>query len=76
MTGRHPYRSGVFWPGMSLRRQEMTITQAAKKAGYVSAHFGKWHLSGGASGMGRALPASDPLHPGRFGFDNWFTVSS
>lgn len=76
MTGRHPYRSGVFWPGMPLRRQEMTLTQAVKKAGYVSAHFGKWHLSGGASGMGRALPASDPLHPGRFGFDHWFTVSN
>jgi arylsulfatase A-like enzyme len=26
--------------------------------------------------MGRALPADDPLHPGRFGFDHWFTVSN
>ena len=76
MTGRHPYRSGVFWPGMPLRRQEMTIAQAVKKAGYVTGHFGKWHLSGGAPGMGRALPASDPLHPGRFGFDLWFSVSN
>jgi arylsulfatase A-like enzyme len=76
MTGRHPYRSGVFWPGMPLRRQEMTLAQAVKNAGYVSGHFGKWHLSGGASGMGRALPADDPLHPGRFGFDHWFTVSN
>jgi arylsulfatase A-like enzyme len=76
MTGRHPYRSGVFWPGMPLRRQEMTIAQAVKKAGYVTGHFGKWHLSGGAPGMGRALPANDPLHPGRFGFDLWFSVSN
>ena len=30
MTGRHPNRMGVFWPGMPLRRQEVTIAQAAK----------------------------------------------
>ena len=28
MTGRHPNRMGVFWPGMPLRRQETTIAQA------------------------------------------------
>lgn len=76
MTGRHPYRSGVFWPGMTLRTQEMTIANVAKQAGYTTAHFGKWHLSGGASGKGRPLPVTDPLHPGHFGFDYWFTVSN
>jgi len=76
MTGRHPYRGGVFWPGMPLRLQEMTIAQAVKRAGYTSGHFGKWHLSGGKPGGGRALPVDDPLHPGRFGFDYWFTVSN
>ena len=76
MTGRHPNRSGVFWPGMPLRRQEITVANAVKTAGYTTGHFGKWHLSGGAPGMGRALPASDPLHPGHFGFDEWFTVSN
>ncbi len=76
MTGRHPYRGGTFWPGMPLRIQEMTIAQAVKRVGYATGHFGKWHLSGGKPGMGRALPASDPLHPGHFGFDEWFTVSN
>lgn len=76
MTGRHPYRAGVFWPGMPLRVQEMTIAKAVKEAGYTTGHFGKWHLSGGASGKGRALLASDPLHPGNFGFDYWCTVSN
>jgi arylsulfatase A-like enzyme len=76
MTGRNPNRCGVFWPGMALRKQEMTIAQAVKSAGYSTAHFGKWHLSGGAPGKGRALPAGDPLHPGHFGFDHWFTVSN
>ena len=76
MTGRHPFRDGTFWPGMPLRKQEMTLAQAVKRAGYATGHFGKWHLSGGQPGMGRALPASDPLHPGNFGFDEWFTVSN
>ena len=76
MTGRHPNRSGVFWPGMPLRQQEITLAQAVKTVGYRTGHFGKWHLSGGKSGAGRALPASDPLHPGQFGFDEWFSVSN
>ena len=28
MTGPHPYRMGVFWPGMPLKTEEMTIAQA------------------------------------------------
>ncbi|MEI7900180.1 MAG: sulfatase-like hydrolase/transferase [bacterium] len=76
LTGRHPNRSGVFWPGMPLNTSEMTIAQAVKRVGYATGHFGKWHLSGGKPGMGRALPASDPLHPGHFGFDEWFSVSN
>ena len=76
LTGRHPYRSEVNWPGMPLRIEEMTIAQAVKRVGYTTGHFGKWHLSGGAPGKGRPLLASDPLHPGHFGFDHWFTVSN
>jgi arylsulfatase A-like enzyme len=76
LTGRHPNRMGAFWPGMPLRTREMTIAQAVKRAGYATAHFGKWHMSGGAPGKGRPLAASDPLHPGKFGFDEWFTVSN
>jgi len=76
MTGRHPYRTGTLWPGMPLRPQEFTIAEAVKRVGYTTGHFGKWHLSGGKSGAGRALPVEDPLHPGHFGFDYWFTVSN
>ena len=76
MTGRHPYRMGCFWPGMTLRAQEMSIAQAVKRADYSTAHFGKWHLSGGKPGAGRPIEASDPLGPGKFGFDEWFTVSN
>ena len=75
MTGRHPNRMGVFWPGMPLRRQEITIAQAAKTAGYATGHFGKWHLNG-VAGPGKPIAAADPLGPGRFGFDESFSVSN
>jgi arylsulfatase A-like enzyme len=75
LTGRHPNRMGCFWPGMPLKTQEMTIAQAVKRAGYVTGHFGKWHLNG-VAGFGKPIAASDPLGPGRFGFDEWFSVSN
>lgn len=75
LTGRHPNRMGVFWPGMPMRRQERTIAQAARAAGYATAHFGKWHLNG-VAGPGRPIAATDPLGPGPFGFDEWFSVSN
>jgi arylsulfatase A-like enzyme len=75
MTGRHPFRYGTFSPGSPFRTQEMTIAQALKSAGYATGHFGKWHLNG-VSGPGKPVPADDPLSPGRFGFDEWFSVSN
>ena len=75
MTGRHPNRMGCFWPGMALRNQEMTVAQAVKRAGYATAHFGKWHLNG-VSGPGKPIAAADPHGPGKFGFDEWFSVSN
>ncbi|MCE9548528.1 MAG: sulfatase-like hydrolase/transferase [Planctomycetia bacterium] len=75
MTGRHPNRMGVFWPGMPLRKQERTIGEALKDAGYVTAHYGKWHLNG-VAGPGKLIPDSDPLSPRHFGFDESFSVSN
>ncbi|MGB9603842.1 MAG: sulfatase family protein, partial [Limisphaerales bacterium] len=75
MTGRHPNRMGVFWPGIPLRRQEITIAQAVKRAGYATGHFGKWHLNG-IAGPGKPISPEDPLGPGAFGFDEWFSVSN
>jgi arylsulfatase A-like enzyme len=75
LTGRHPYRYGVFLYGWPLRIEEQTIAQTAKRAGYATGHFGKWHLNG-VSGPGKVIAATDPLHPGRFGFDEWLSVSN
>ena len=38
MTGRHPNRMGVFWPGMPLRKNETTIAQDWQQSVMASYH--------------------------------------
>ncbi len=65
MTGRHPNRFGCFKWGHTLRPQEITIAEALKTAGYVTGHFGKWHLG--------SVRKGSPVNPGASGFDEWFS---
>jgi len=45
ITGRHPYRYGIFFANVGhMRKQEITLAEALKTKGYVTGHFGKWHL--------------------------------
>ena len=66
MTGRHPNRFGCFKWGHTLRPQEITIAEALKTAGYITGHFGKWHLGSVCKGS--------PVNPGASGFDEWFSA--
>jgi len=66
MTGRHPNRFGCFSWGRTLRPQEVTIAEALKEAGYVTGHFGKWHLG--------SVRLGSPVNPGESGFDEWFSA--
>jgi len=75
LTGRTHDRTGVLSHGYGLRLQEKTIAQALKDAGYVTGHFGKWHLNG-HRGPGAPIFADDPRNPGQFGFDEWVSVSN
>ena len=75
MTGRTNDRTGVANHGFPLRRQEKTIAQALRDAGYATGHFGKWHLNG-LRGEGAPIFADDPLSPGVFGFDTWVSVTN
>lgn len=75
LTGRSNDRTGVLNHGYALRLQEKTIAAALKKAGYVTAHFGKWHLNG-FSGPGAPVLKEDPRGPGAFGFDEWVSVTN
>ena len=75
LTGRSPDRAGVLTHGYALRLQEKTIAQALKSAGYVTGHFGKWHLNG-FKGPGAPILGDDPRSPGAFGFDEWVSVTN
>ncbi len=49
MTGRYPIRSGmgevkVALVGEGLPKSEVTIAEVLSKAGYNTAHIGKWHM--------------------------------
>tara|TARA_R110002073_G_scaffold336493_2_gene534082 strand:+ start:54220 stop:55749 length:1530 start_codon:yes stop_codon:yes gene_type:complete len=75
LTGRSPVRTGVPSHGHALRHQERSIATAIRNAGYVTGHFGKWHLNG-LRGPGVPILGEDRFHPGRFGFDVWLSVTN
>lgn len=68
LTGRTPNRMGCFKWGYPLRPQEITLPEALKSAGYVSGHFGKWHLGSCRKGS--------PVNPGASGFDEWLSAEN
>ena len=82
MTGRHPARYGTFSPGAPIRAQELTVAKVLQSAGFATGHFGKWHLNGKngdritTNAPGRAILESDPLSPGKMGFDEWVSADN
>lgn len=66
LTGRHPNRMGVFSWGIPIRPQEITLAEVLKSEGYVTGHFGKWHLG--------SVAAGSPVSPGANGFDRWVSA--
>ena len=65
MTGRHPNRYGTFSPNWSIRPEEISIAHVLGKAGYATAHYGKWHLG--------PVKKDSPTNPGAMGFDEWLS---
>jgi len=65
MTGRTPMRTNVPQHGHYMRPHETTIAEALKGAGYVTGHFGKWHIG--------SVQADSPTSPGGQGFDEWLS---
>jgi choline-sulfatase len=82
LTGRNPYRTGVFHANQGiLRPEELTIAEVLKENGYTTGHFGKWHLGtltteepdanrGGANRPELFNP------PNRHGYDQFFVTES
>jgi arylsulfatase A-like enzyme len=45
ITGRHPYRYGVYFANIGhMRPEELTLAEILRDHGYTTGHFGKWHL--------------------------------
>src|SRR4030042_1395380 len=45
LTGRHPFRYGIYTANVGhIRKEEVTLAEALQTQGYTTAHFGKWHL--------------------------------
>jgi arylsulfatase A-like enzyme len=45
LTGRHPFRYGVFFANVGhLPAEEITLAESLRDRGYATGHFGKWHL--------------------------------
>ncbi len=45
LTGRNPFRTGVFSANVGiLRTEEVTLPELLLQRGYATGHFGKWHL--------------------------------
>ena len=65
MTGRHPFRTNVPNHGHYMRPDERTIPEQLGKAGYVTGHFGKWHIG--------SVQPNSPTSPGGAGFDEWLS---
>ena len=76
LTGRSPNRAGVydFIPGpntqpdlrykVHMQKDEVTIAQLLKKAGYATGMFGKWHCNG-------YFNSPKQPQPDAAGFDYW-----
>ncbi|MGH7549333.1 MAG: sulfatase [Gemmatimonadota bacterium] len=85
MTGKHPARLHItdYIPGapypyarlttpemaMSLPLEEITIPEMLEEKGYVSGHFGKWHLN-----VDKEYQPGRPGDPASQGFDDILTT--
>ena len=82
ITGRHPYRYGVFFANVGhMRAKELTLPELLKEHGYTTGHFGKWHL-GTLTKTGKDANRGGPKNVKHFsppwenGFDRCFSTES
>ncbi len=74
LTGRTPYRNGVFtWlpegDTVHLRRSEIALPRLLKQRGYQTCHVGKWHLNG-------KFNSPEQPQPNDHGYDWWLATQN
>ena len=82
LTGRHPYRYGIYFANTGhLPSEEITIPELLKPLNYLSGHFGKWHLGTLTktiedANRGGVRGAKHFSTPAMHGFDESFVTES
>lgn len=82
LTGRNPFRMGVFLANTGiLRPEEITLPELLKKEGYSTGHFGKWHLGSltqteNDANRGKPGNAKEFNPPALHGYDEAFVTES
>lgn len=82
ITGRNPYRTGIFTANKGIvRQEEQTIPELLKAKGYLTGHFGKWHLGTLTdkekdANRGREGNSKELNPPRLHGYDDSFTTES
>jgi arylsulfatase A-like enzyme/peroxiredoxin len=82
LTGRHPYRYGIPTANAGhMKKQEITLAEVLKEQGYITGHFGKWHLGTLTTKIkdanrGKPGDASHYSPPWKNGFDVCFATES
>ena len=82
ITGRNPYRYGIFFANVGyMKPQELTLAEASKQLNYRTGHFGKWHLGTLTTEIkdaNRGGPNSEEEYspPWKNGFDVCFSTES
>jgi len=82
LTGRHPQRAGIFSANVGhLPSEELPLSELLKGEGYITGHFGKWHLGTLTTeevdaNRGRPGDSSHYSPPWENGFDVCFSTES
>lgn len=82
LTGRNPYRTGVFSANEGIiRPEEHTLPEMLQADGYATGHFGKWHLGTltySEKDANRGRPENRHLYnpPKAHGYDAAFVTES
>ena len=82
LTGRHPYRYGIYSANRGhLKPEEIGVQEILKEQGYATGHFGKWHLGTLTTKIkdanrGKPGDKTDYSPPWENGFDVCFSTES
>ncbi|MCT4644626.1 MAG: sulfatase-like hydrolase/transferase [Carboxylicivirga sp.] len=82
LTGRNPYRTGVFFANEGiLREEEVTLPELLAEQGYETGHFGKWHLgtltcTEKDANRGKPGNMKEYNPPGKHGYNEAFVTES